>query len=136
MPFFLSVLLLLSTQAQSGDAGDERILPIVDASNLITRASACHALGSELNLNRNIDFPDLTEGVFKSLEDAGWSSQDVAEALTWSQEALPEISSHPKETHSQYLTRLYDSKFKCNDINWAYFEEIAASIPRKPEVAK
>mgnify|MGYP003649726308 CR=1 FL=1 len=135
-PILLSLLTIVSAQAQSGTDSEERILPIVDASNLITRASSCHALGRELNLDTHIHFPDLTESIFKSLDNAGWSSQDVAEALTWSQEALPEIPSNSEESQHQYLTRLYDSKFRCNDIDRAYSEKVAASIPENPEIMK
>lgn len=134
--FLCSLLLLVNAQAHSAYASEEKIPPIIDASNFITKTSACHALGSELNVKTGIHFPDLTESVFESLHDAGWSSQDLAEALTLSQDALPEIPRHPDETQAQYLTRLYDSKFRCSDINRAYFERIAGSIPEKPEITK
>lgn len=128
---FMILLFLVNFQVQSADIRDEDILPIVDASNFITRTSICHTLAHELSINPGINLPEISQKVFTSLSNSGWSQDDIATALTWSQNALPDVPSHPDETRAQYMTRLYNTKFECNKITKDSARKIAASIPEK-----
>ncbi|NWO04408.1 MAG: hypothetical protein HLX50_01480 [Alteromonadaceae bacterium] len=125
-------ILFFSTQAHCDTSSKEGVLQIAETANFITRTSLCHTLASELNKEPKVSFSELTNRAIRLLTDAGWSSQDLAEALTVSQDSLTEIPSKPEETRSDYLRRLFDSEFECNELNQSHLGDVAASIPEKP----
>ncbi|MFC4257600.1 hypothetical protein ACFOZ5_00990 [Marinobacter lacisalsi] len=128
--------LLLSAQAKGDIAGEDATLQIVDDARFITDTSSCYAIARDLGLETADDFPKLTDALIKSLNDAGWNSQYLAVALTASQNEMVEVPVHSGESRSDYLNRLYDSRFNCNDIDEARLEEISTSIPQKPATTK
>ncbi|WP_404364530.1 hypothetical protein [Marinobacter sp.] len=127
----LTGILFFSAQAHCDMPASADVSQIANTANFITRTSLCHTLASELTRETEDHFPELTEGAIRSLTNAGWNSEDLAQALTLSQDSLKEVSTYPQETRSDYLQRLYESEFGCHNLDHSGLDEIAASIPEK-----